>query len=604
METLWSMSTTVREAERIIGFLKTAMELDGEIWDQANQERFQVLLIKNRQYLNDPDNPQCFHRLNDEQAKLLKDKSISMTDEEARGIFDAKRYQDPPMRGRQSMSPLTKLGLVYIVGKKRQVQVSDVGHKLAEGQIEFSDFMLDALLKFQYPNPYESGFKNWNTKPFINTLRLIKQVNALCRERGEKEKGISKIEFGIFALSLPSYTWVDRTAERIMDFRRQYEALHEEEERDAFVSRYIKSYLPAFKNPEKNVREYTDNMIRYMRLTKYIYIRGKYANTYIDLEPRRRIEIDAILAHDPGRALPYSRDAWREYMGTYGTYELPFETLEKLTEIGRDVQRDIYEIEQNLGMSSSVLSLPETRDGLKAWIDEKRAYRTYLQNLEIKRNYHGDVKKIDETVEALEDIRKHNKAKLAKRFSIELEKWSHVALNIINDSKLIKPNAPVGDDNEPTYTAPNNVPDIECYYDSFAAICEVNMLTSRDQWYNEGQPVMRHLRQFENHHEQFPGYCLFVAPSLHVDTVNTFYIAVKYEYEGRPQKIIPITIIQLESILRTMKELVNRRKTFRHQSLMELYDRCTNVSSVSNSTAWLAHIDRELKDWEEKLLVC
>lgn len=46
MDTLWSMSTTVREAERIIGFLKTAIELDGEIWDKLNQERFQVLLIK------------------------------------------------------------------------------------------------------------------------------------------------------------------------------------------------------------------------------------------------------------------------------------------------------------------------------------------------------------------------------------------------------------------------------------------------------------------------------------------------------------------------------------------------------------------------------
>ena len=98
-----------------------------------------------------------------------------MTYEEAKGIFEAKEYQDPPMRGRQSMAPLIKLGLVYIVGDDKKIVISDVGKKLANGDIEFNDFMLDALLKFQYPNPYESGFQNWNTKPFINTLKLIKK---------------------------------------------------------------------------------------------------------------------------------------------------------------------------------------------------------------------------------------------------------------------------------------------------------------------------------------------------------------------------------------------------------------------------------------------
>ena len=39
-------------------------------------------------------------------------------------------------------------------------------------------------------------------------------------------------------------------------------------------------------------------MIRYIRLTKYIYIRGKYVHTYIDLEPRRMTELNSILEND------------------------------------------------------------------------------------------------------------------------------------------------------------------------------------------------------------------------------------------------------------------------------------------------------------------
>lgn len=482
METLWSMSTTVREAERIVGFLKTALELNGQVWNRKTQVKFQVLLIKNRQYLNDLDNTQTFNKLNEQQIALLKNKTIDITYEQAKEIFDAKDYQDPPMRGRQSMAPLQKLGLVYLIEKDdvKIVTVTDVGKKLANNEIEFSDFMLDSLLKFQYPNPYESGFRTWQTKPFINTLRLIKTVDELCESRGEKAKGISTLEFGIFALSLRSYLDVDIVAQRILEFRKVYHATPDDE-KDCFVEEYVNDYLAEFQNPVKNIKEYTDNMIRYLRLTKYIYIRGKYAHTHIDLEPRRMTEINSILECDDGSPRAYTKESWVNYMGTYGTYRLPFETMEKLLQILSEINTEITDIEKDLSLPLSEITPPDSHEELKIIIEKRREYRTYLQNLEIRKQYHEDTSHIDGAIEALSDIRDHNKPKLAKKYSIELEKWANVALNIIDDATLIKPNAPVGDDNEPIYTAPNGVPDIECYYESFGAVCEVTMLTNRDQ---------------------------------------------------------------------------------------------------------------------------
>jgi hypothetical protein len=602
METLWSMSTTVREAERIIGFLKTEIEMDGKEWNDSTQIEFQIRLIKNREYLNNPDNTQSFHNLNEEQIKLLKDKSIEMTYEQAEEIFKAKNYESPSMRGRQSMAPLVKLGLVYTsINGEKKISVSSVGKMLANGEISFPEFMLDTLLKYQYPNPYDSGFQKWNTKPFINTLRLIKKVNDLCRENNLKEKGISKLEFGIFVLSLKSYQKIDDTAVRILKFREQYEAL-DEDERNEFVKNYIEDYLSDFNNPVKNVNEYTDNMIRYIRLTKYIYIRGKYAHTYIDLEPRRMTEINSILENDDGSAENFTQEQWRNYMGVYGTYKLPFETFTKLTEILKSVNDEINILETKLSFHHTVVSMPATKDELKKNIEERREYRTKLQNLEIKEDYHTNAGKIDEAIEALENIKNHRKASLAKKYSIELEKWTNIALNIINDSELIKPNAPVGDDNEPIYTAPSGVADIECFYKSFNAICEVTMLTNRDQWHNEGQPVMRHLREFEEANNDKVSYCLFIAPKLHVDTVNTFYMSVKYEYQGKKQKIVPITIEQLESILKTIKKLVIKGKALKHDDMMDLYERCINLSSIPDSTVWLNHISNSLEEWEKELV--
>jgi hypothetical protein len=604
METLWSISTTVREAERIVGFLKTAVELDGQVWNKASQIKFQVLLIKNRQYLNVSDNAQTFNKLNSRQSALLKDKSVDMTYEQALDIFNAKDYEDPPMRGRQSMAPLQKLGLVYVVDKDEQkiVQVTEVGKKLAADKIEFSDFMLDSLLKFQYPNPYEGGFKNWNTKPFINTLRLVKRVNELCEQSGRKAKGVSTLEFGVFALSLRSYLLVDSTAAQVLKFRESYESYHDDAERDIFVENYIRSYLSDFQNPVKNVREYTDNMVRYLRLTKYIYIRGKYSNTYVDLEPRRMTEIESILEHDSGAAEVYSKEAWVAYMGTYGTYKLPFETAPVLASILSEVNREIAELETTLGIPQTQTSTPSTPKALKSVIEGRRTYRTRLQNLMLKESYYNDVSKIDEAVETLNDILQRNKPKLVKKFSIELEKWTNIALNIINDALFIKPNSPVGDDNEPIYTAPSGVPDIECYYESFGAVAEVTMLTSRDQWYNEGQPVMRHLRDFEISNSEKPNYCLFVAPKLHVDTVNTFYHSVKYEYEGKKQKIVPITISQLIRLLKLVKNMVAAGKQFSHKELMKFYDECTDLSSLGSSVDWQRLIEERLRIMETQLV--
>ena len=107
-EQLWSMSTTIREAERIVGFLKTAIEIEGHEWTKDKQDEFQIRLIKNRFYL-DPNKTQSYGKLNTVQHEILRNNTIPMTYEQAKGIFIAKEYKDSPMRGRVSMSLIVKL---------------------------------------------------------------------------------------------------------------------------------------------------------------------------------------------------------------------------------------------------------------------------------------------------------------------------------------------------------------------------------------------------------------------------------------------------------------------------------------------------------------
>jgi hypothetical protein len=393
-EQLWSISTTMREAERTIGFLRTASELEGQVWNTANQKRFQILLVKNRYYLDDENNTQSFNKLNQSQCSILKDKTRNMTYTEAESIINAKGYVGgAEMRGRQSMNALRKLGLINTSTDK--VVICDIGRKLLDGQIDMSEFMLDSLLKYQLSNPHNPEYKLWNNKPFISALRLIKIVNELCERNNEKAKGISTKEFGIFVLSLRRYDEVEKVAKLLLKFRHDLENLPKEQ-RDNFTYNYIQSYLAEFNNPIQNIRDYTDNIVRNLRITKYIYIRGKYEHTHIDLEPRRADEINAILTHDNGSAKSFTIEQWESYIGTYGSYTLPFETVPMLTKIANEILTEINCLAKSLNQKETVLKLPNTTYELKKIIEDLRSQRTALQNLEIKKEYHTNIAKIDE----------------------------------------------------------------------------------------------------------------------------------------------------------------------------------------------------------------
>jgi len=588
MDLLWSASTTMRNPERAYSFLKTASEIENCIWDNETQMMYQSLLIKNRYY------KPTKQKLSQKQIEVLEDLHYEMSYEEARDIFDSKAYVDAPMRGRTSLDPIEKLGLVSLEYDRRvhenRVRMTELGRQFLAGEVALEEVVFSNLLKFQYPNPLSHDCKDYNTKPFINTLRLIKMVNTLCAARGEKAKGVSKDEFGIFVLSIKDYREVEAKAQKLLWYRDVMRKTAAEEEREAFRTDFVEDYLSSFAEPAKNTREYADNIIRYLRLTKYIYIRG--GGYYVDLEPRRKVEIDALLESDDGSAKAFTAEAYKQYISDYKAYSLPFETPEKLLKIARDIISEIHLLESMLGRDTSFYQLEESAEKLKLQIAFLRTERTKLQGLKLKADYQ-EAAQIDEAVYALTNIRS-----LHMKPSIALEKWAGIALHIINDALLIKPNAPMGDDNEPVFTAPAGVPDIECFYEGFGLVCEVTMLTGRDQWFNEGQPVMRHLRDFENAHPKKPDYCIFVAPSLHTDTLNTFWMAVKYEYQGKKQKIVPLTISQLVSLLKGIREGREYGKKVTQDDMMALYEACVSLEEVPDSTKWNAYITQQIEEWK------
>lgn len=611
-ERLWFIATNLREPINLYEYLRTAKEMENLTWNHTNQIDYHLKLIQNRVYLR-TDFSQSFNGLSDTQKELLCNTDIDITYEQAKEIAKAKCYNDIALRGRSDIAPLIKLGLVLpLKYSKRKIIITDVGNKFLNHEISLEEMLVEQFLKMQYPCAIDTHNIKWNTKPFINTLRLIKQVNEICLQKGMKVKGITKTEVGIFVTSLSCPSDIKTVANKLVDFRIEYSKLKTQNQKLEFKQNYIKNYLIKFLNPLdkidkiKKVDDYADSIIRYMRATKYIYIRGKYGNACIDLEPRRMVEINSILEYDNGTCDIRENRKWIQYFTTYGTYNLPFNTVEKQQEILQAILNEINTLEEKLHKNQTEVPLISDIKELKTKIAELRDYRTKLQNLEIHYDSEHDVTKIDEVITNLYRLCKPKKSEDVDGLkpSIALEKWVNVALNIIGDSILIKPNSIVGDDNEPISTAPAGVPDIECYYNDFNVVCEVTLITDRSQWYNESQPVFRHINKFIETNSDKTCYGLVIAPSWHEDTINEYHIHVKYGYKDTEMKIVPLTITQLIEILQTVKYSKESKNNITQRHLKTLYDKIIKSAMDNNSEEWIKNkIPEILSNWKHSMLI-
>ena len=600
MKKPWSIATAVRNPDRLRDFLSVLTQLENLPWDSDHQRNYQILLIQDRKY--GYGTTQFYTGLSQSQINLINDPSREISFEEATEIFDAKNYEDPAMRGRQSINPLRKMGFVAI--QNNRVHITHLGHLFLQDDFDIGEIFFRSFLKWQIPNPDNRNYgKGYDIKPFIGTLHLIHAVNQKESDLGNTPKGIDRKEFSLFVPTLVHYEFINAYADSIIRLRRDLQKNSAnrtaifDQHKNQFARRFLKTRNQKIISKFlKNLEDYGDNTIRYFRLTRYIHIRG--GGFYVDLEPRRLVEIESLLDFDSSQSNDFeSKEAYSAYIADISQPQLPWETHEIYHEIIGKLIEEIRKHETNLQIENADTKAYKKMkiDGLKSYAAKLRIYRRELQEKENQKTAQS-VEQIQLYIENLTNIRDSDNKPIA------LEKLSALGLHALDDSLKIQPNYPVGDDNEPTFTAPANVPDIECFYQNFNAICEVTMLVGRNQWYNEGQPVMRHLRNFETTHSDKPSYCLFIAPKIHRDTVNTFWMAVKYEYEGKQQKIIPLSIKQFISVLEILVQLKADGKFLTHDKISCLYNQILNSSvSANDSIEWLDSIPNIISLWRESL---
>ncbi|MDD3688097.1 MAG: AlwI family type II restriction endonuclease, partial [Bacteroidales bacterium] len=290
-----------------------------------------------------------------------------------------------------------------------------------------------------------------------------------------------------------------------------------------------------------------------------------------------------------------------KYLNDLSLPILPWETETDLLSIAQKIKNECTKLSQELNLANKYETQLDKLDELPIGqrVKKLRELKNDLMILKL-RGYSYNREKLSESIEGIGYALSGEKI-LTTRPSLDLEWFVSLSLMVLNDAANITPSYKLGDDGLPTGFASNKA-DIKCDYSNFGMIAEVTLMMGRDQWFAECQPVMRHLRDYEDSSKSDDNYCIFIAPYIHKDTLNTFWNSIKYGYEGRTQKIIPITINQYMKILQGVdRALVLGKKTncFDYKNLFE------SIFSISeksdNSIEWLESMEEQIAGWVKKI---
>ena len=619
----WSISTTLRNPERIVEFLKVLSRFEGQQFNESVHSAFFKELIKTKNY--QPTGISNFYKQKFEEPEELTDEEL--TDLLSQVFYKNKSFNDNQemayaLRGRTAVSNITKMGLAIAKESMGAVKITDLGKRLLNEEIDLTNVFFRYFLKWQLPNPVDKGYKEFNIIPFIAAMHVIEKVNRTWEEMGNKPVGVSKEEFSLFITTLIDYADIDQRAEDIITFRQEKKELDRNAAHEYVERRFKETAMEVFgltPDEEKkiatkvnNLHDYGDSAIRYFRQTKLLYYRGN--GRYVDLSPTRKVEIHRLLDNFTGKALKFrSADDYLTYMSDINQPELPWENMadlqlvyENLLNQAKQLQEEIKQQFKDQALHEFALTTNELHSVNQYHMEIAKLrdiIKTLNNDLFILKE--RNLQNLDLYIDKLTELA-NRKRSISGQDPLNLEYYVTLSLMALDDAREISPNYAVGDDNLPLFTAPGNYPDIECFYASFNMICEVTLLRGRDQWYNEGQPVMRHLREFEERadNKTDENYCLFIAPNIHRDTLNTFWMSVKLGYEGKVQKIVPLTIHQYIHVLKQVKKLNENGIRINHQNMQDLLSTIFNQHETAglDSTAWLINVDDVIAEWSSKLL--
>lgn len=474
-----SFSTTMRNPTRIASFLEVVASHEGEILDNDVIMLIVKAVLKKKIYCTMPE------KKNKELGKIFNDEKKDFTDDQLEQIIkiSPQKHKEAgfewgwPSRFDTWYRLPKEFGFIYYkVGEK--IEISEAGHLLISAanmidnnnaEKEVQNIFLNALVKYQTNNPFRKNLID--NAPFI---LFIQTVNILNHNYDWEKTGIYRSE-------IPFVTcWPNSNASELAKYINDFRKVHGKRPSVEIV---YESCLKLLDSTNKRrfkidqiVKEGVDDFIRKLRITGLISLRG--LGRLIDIN---KFEIDKV---------NYIINAYSNYQSFENEYDyyLYIGFLDKNL-------IDIASNEKDFNIANIRLNT------LDEWASET-SRNVIDEELRIlgKRNFES----------------KHDLLKYIDR-PTRFEFLTSIALKQQFPTIDIIPNYAIDDEGMPTFTARGGIGDIEIF-GTDDVLVEVTLMQNKSQAVNEIPGITRHLKDFcKNKNKDV--YSLFIAPTLHPDTV-------------------------------------------------------------------------------------
>lgn len=486
-----SFSTTMRNPDRIAGFLNQIVEFENEILTTEVIYKIIHNVIKNKLYYT------MYEIRHPEYKNIYLSDELEFTDEQVKDIISNTK-QDHKEAGfehgwESRFDTWYKLSEEFgfvLYEKNKPIRISKLGHLLIDAYKSeepneklIQTVFLNCLSKYQTNNPFK---KNLNSN--VPLLLLLKTIKLLKEDPEENDAGIFRSELSLFICwnnsdekalynkikHIRKEVGFQYSDEYMYDICLELLGCQTEEEKEK-NKKYFKL--------EKICNEAVDEYIRKMRSTGLLSLRGN--GRFLDFNSFENKKIEYILEK-------------------YSDYEL-FENKEDYFNYVGEIDQDLFDIEIEVDYSKQYNTKIETLNSFAEKYTKEEIFNELLLLTKKSESKNAEFKYIPEPT--------------------RLEFLTSIALVQNLKNCFVAPNYSIDDEGLPTMTARGDMPDIICvetYHDGefmskITSNVEVTLMRGRsDQVNNEIVPIRRHLlAQISSGDDAF---AVFIAPFVHEDT--------------------------------------------------------------------------------------
>jgi len=492
---VFSFGTTVRNPKRNEEFLQALIPFDNKVMDDQLLGEYYAYLLKKGIY-----------QANNISASIKKkwEDDIDLTDEEIKTII-----RDNPQACGNSGRVMTQLRTIKDQGflmfedgasNHPKITISELGWELLEGTKDAADIYTKAMIGIQANSPARVAILN-QSRPFLNTLFVIREVNKRWSALGNEAKGIHPHELSTFVMSMVDCDY-QKAVEDIMSYRKVYRHKVDIKALQAYISG--KGMLPI---AEETLITYADDVFRKFEMTGLIVKRGAFAGQYYDFSRYNMGKIEEILEFYKDYRFESYPDI-PSYYHALAKIELPWEKNNTLRKRIIEMKAAVLNMQLNPNNSyeenEAILDRIFYTNALKRAI-EKVDIRDVYRELHILSGKLKEKPKYDDIPD-----------------SLRLEYVLALAIGKKYGTDGLVSNIMYNEDGRPLHCAASGKCDIMYINPNGSYILEPTMQTGRDQQANsETTNIARHARE-EERKLKISFRVLMIAPRVHPDVEDWF----------------------------------------------------------------------------------